>query len=82
MEQVSYVDVLNPSYTKQVMDPLSPQYEPYILTLDGEEKYVWCQVRVLPIEGSNVTQGVDYGCWEYDHDPICEYDGKGWLDQR
>jgi CDGSH-type Zn-finger protein len=28
------------------MDPLSPQFEPYILTLDGAEKYVWCQCGV------------------------------------
>lgn len=34
------------SSLSQVMDPLSPQYEPYILTLDGAEKYVWCQCGV------------------------------------
>eukprot|EP00288_Rhodomonas_lens_P016434 CAMPEP_0177715274 /NCGR_PEP_ID=MMETSP0484_2-20121128/13905_1 /TAXON_ID=354590 /ORGANISM="Rhodomonas lens, Strain RHODO" /LENGTH=242 /DNA_ID=CAMNT_0019227259 /DNA_START=51 /DNA_END=779 /DNA_ORIENTATION=+ len=29
-----------------VMDPISAQYEPYVLTLDGEEKYTWCQCGV------------------------------------
>jgi hypothetical protein len=29
---------------RQAMDPLSPQYAPYILELDGGEKYIWCQV--------------------------------------
>uniref|UniRef100_A0A6U5BW87 Iron-binding zinc finger CDGSH type domain-containing protein n=1 Tax=Hemiselmis andersenii TaxID=464988 RepID=A0A6U5BW87_HEMAN len=30
----------------KVMDPITPQFEPYILTLDGAEKYVWCQCGV------------------------------------
>eukprot|EP00960_Hanusia_phi_P033223 750349-Hanusia_phi.AAC.3 len=30
---------------QQVMDPLSPQYEPYVLELDPATKYVWCQVQ-------------------------------------
>eukprot|EP00284_Hemiselmis_tepida_P009007 CAMPEP_0174926548 /NCGR_PEP_ID=MMETSP1355-20121228/12009_1 /TAXON_ID=464990 /ORGANISM="Hemiselmis tepida, Strain CCMP443" /LENGTH=249 /DNA_ID=CAMNT_0016172587 /DNA_START=32 /DNA_END=781 /DNA_ORIENTATION=- len=30
----------------KAMDPLTPQFAPYVLTLDGEEKYVWCQCGV------------------------------------
>eukprot|EP00293_Proteomonas_sulcata_P019521 CAMPEP_0184294690 /NCGR_PEP_ID=MMETSP1049-20130417/5815_1 /TAXON_ID=77928 /ORGANISM="Proteomonas sulcata, Strain CCMP704" /LENGTH=208 /DNA_ID=CAMNT_0026603055 /DNA_START=157 /DNA_END=783 /DNA_ORIENTATION=- len=32
--------------SQKVMDPLSPQLEPYILELDGGEKYAWCQCGV------------------------------------
>mmetsp|Transcript_35787 Transcript_35787/g.111959 ORF Transcript_35787/g.111959 Transcript_35787/m.111959 type:complete len:112 (-) Transcript_35787:59-394(-) len=31
---------------QKVMDPLSPQYEAYVLELDPATKYVWCQCGV------------------------------------